>query len=120
MSELIFRLAMLFFTTTKWNPQAASDLKSVYLTFLTSAPMTPDLDDIDDVVVTAAASEQMIGWSWTLSGSEADGFELLEKRTAKLMGSRPSRPVSHTRSVAWPRFRQLSTCKLAHAAARGR
>jgi hypothetical protein len=37
----------------------------------------------------------------TQSGSEADGFELLEKRTAKLMFSRPIRPVSHARSVAW-------------------
>ena len=38
---------------------------------------------------------------WTQSGSEADGFELLEKRTAKLTCSRPIRPVPHARSVAW-------------------
>jgi len=37
----------------------------------------------------------------TLSGSEADGFELLEKRTAKLMCSRLIRPVPHARSIAW-------------------
>jgi uncharacterized protein (DUF1697 family) len=40
---------MLFFTTTKWNPQAASDLKSVHLTFLTSAPMTPDLTTLEGI-----------------------------------------------------------------------
>jgi uncharacterized protein (DUF1697 family) len=48
-SELIFTLAMPFFATTKWNPQAASDLKSVHLTFLTSAPMTPDLITLEGI-----------------------------------------------------------------------
>ena len=37
------------FRDNEVNPQAAPDLKSVHLTFLTSAPMTPDLITLEGI-----------------------------------------------------------------------